>query len=290
MDKDLTTKRSLIQKYFTKEMYLEIIKITKISNADNNVKGALICEYLRNQGIPFRKLGSGTNRIGIYIDGYAVKIALDQDGQIDNRREMVYSKRLQPYVVKTYECVPSGLILVCEYVTFFSLDDYTKFKPKMAEILGEIAKNYFIGDCGITSKNYVNWGTRSDGTICILDFAYIYDAKFSLFMCNCEDGAFLKYDSNFVNFICPLCERKYTFGQLRRRITKEQQEEEIGDIRRLSYNMTKPIQVFEKVKEFEPQPESSKKKHKKLDDAKLLIKKIKEREKAAEDIDDYWGF
>ena len=33
----------------------------------------------------------------LQIEGYAVKIALDEAGMIDNKREMLYTKDLQPY-------------------------------------------------------------------------------------------------------------------------------------------------------------------------------------------------
>ena len=73
-------KRSLIKEYFTKEIYIEIMRITMISGIDNNEKGMLIKQLLREHDIPFSGLGPGTNRMAIQIDGYAVKIALDKDG------------------------------------------------------------------------------------------------------------------------------------------------------------------------------------------------------------------
>ena len=285
-----TRKRSLIEKYFDKETYLDIIRIIKIPNADNNDKGVLIKNLLKEKGIPFSALGQGTNRMAVLIDGYAVKIALDQDGAIDNRREILYTKKLQPYVIKVYECIPDGLIAVSEYVRYFSVDDYHSHKEEMREILASISENYLIGDCGITGKNYINWGTRNDGTICILDFAYIYDTKFSVFSCSCMDGVYLQYDSNYVNLICPVCGRKYTFQELRRRITKAQQEDEIGDIRRLSYNLTKPEEDVEYKADFEPQKKRKKKKDKELSETELLIKQYLESQKTNNiDEDDYWN-
>ena len=79
-EKKLTKKRSLIHEYFTKDVYIEIMRITMISGIDNNEKGMLIKKLLRDNNIPFSGLGPGTNRMAIQIDGYAVKIALDKDG------------------------------------------------------------------------------------------------------------------------------------------------------------------------------------------------------------------
>ena len=76
-------KRSIIIKYFTKDIYIELMRITMIADADNNEKGAMIKALLRENNIPFEGLGSGTNRMAVLIEGYAVKIALDKDG-IDN--------------------------------------------------------------------------------------------------------------------------------------------------------------------------------------------------------------
>ena len=267
----MTKKRSLILKYFTKDIYIELMRITMIADADNNEKGAMIKELLRKNNIPFNGLGSGTNRMAVQIDGYAVKIALDKDGMIDNCREVLYSKQLQPYVVKVYECIPNGLVAVTEFVEIFTLAEFHEYQEEMAEILQNISTQFLIGDCGITGKNYVNWGIRNDGTICILDFAYIYSVRYNIFSCSCSDDALLKYDKNFVNLICPLCGRKYTFGEIRRKITKKQQEQEIGDIRRLGYNLTSPEQLVEYNPEFEVKRNKDKKK-KELSEVDKLIK------------------
>jgi hypothetical protein len=235
------------------------MKITMMSDIDNNEKNAFVKKLLEENSIPFTGLGSGTNRMAVLIDGYAVKIALDKDGRIDNRREMLYTKQLQPYVVKVYECIPNGLIAVTEYVEIFTLNDFHIYQEEMSKILSVIAEQFLIGDVGITGKNYVNWGIRRDGTICILDFAYIYSVKYNIFSCACNDMAILKYDKNFVNLICPLCGRKYTFGELRRKITRVQQENEIGDIRRLSYNLTQEEETVQLNPNYEPKEEKKKK-------------------------------
>lgn len=260
-----TKKRSLINTYFTKDTFIDLIKVTLISDIDNNDKGKLIKGILKKYNIPFTGLGSGTNRIAVQIDGYAVKIALDNDGKIDNRREAIYSKQLYPYVTKVYECTPDGLVLINEFVEIFTLDDYHIHQNQMRTILSDISNSFLIGDVGVTGKNYVNWGFRMDGTICILDFAYIYDVKYNLFTCTCKDESTLKYDSDFVNLICPSCGRKYSFGEIRRRITRKQQEEEIGDIRRIGYKITEPEQVVEIIPEFEPHEHKNKKEKDEVD-------------------------
>ena len=216
---------------------MELLKLTMMYDIDNNAKGFEIKRLLTEYCIPYTSLGSGTNRFGILIDGYAVKFALDADGMIDNQREFRYSKILYPYVVKCYEAFPNGLCAVTEYVEIFNLDSFYRYQDNMKEILSYISKRFLIGDVGITAKNYINWGIRHNGKdeICIMDFAYIYDVKYGIFTCSCDNETLLQYDKDFVNFICPRCGRKYTFGEIRRKVTRKAQSEEIGDISQLGY-------------------------------------------------------
>lgn len=290
-----TIKRSLIKKYFTDEIFLDIRSITMISNADNNIRGNMIKELLTEKGIPFSPLGSGTNRLGILIDGYAVKIALDKDGMIDNQREFLYAKQLYPYAVKVYECTNGGDIAVFEYVEIFTkIDIHTdEYVSKMEEMLSEITENYFVGDVGIAEKNYVNWGKRQDaeGSICMLDFAYIYNVKYKLMTCTkCGPEAVLKYDKKFVDLVCPYCGSKYTFGNIRRNITREEQKNEIGDIREHGYNLTEAEQEMELVPMFEPKAnQPKKKKEKNQNSIKAIIKRHQKAVKnQASDEHDYW--
>lgn len=73
------TMRSLIKRYFTDELYIELLKIT-LMNTDNNTKCNFVTAKLMDYGVPIEPLGCGTNRAAWLIDGYAVKIALDSDG------------------------------------------------------------------------------------------------------------------------------------------------------------------------------------------------------------------
>ena len=232
--KEIQNCNSFIKAHFSVELLLELHKIT-MSFVDNNTKMLAIRRTLDSYDLEYHSLGGGTNRYAIMIDGYVVKIAYDSDGMIDNKREFIYSLKLQPYVVKTYEICPTGLLSICEYVTIFTLDDFFKYQSEMREILEEITKGYIVGDVGITSKNYVNWGLRDDGTCVILDYAYIYDVNYKTFLCTCKDEGLLYYDKDYVNFCCPECGRKFSFFQIRKKISRDDQKKEIGDVTQKGY-------------------------------------------------------
>ena len=273
-------KKSLIAKYISPDLYVELFKVTMLANVNNNNRGLMIENLLTKFNVPWTRLGTGTNRIGVLIDGYVFKFALDKDGMIDNRREMLYTKDLQPYVIKVYECVPNGIVAVSEYVNSFSISDYhnPENRAQMRKILEEISSMFFIGDVGFSTDNYGNWGVRSDGNICMLDFAYVYSSSYKTFLCGCDDSTLLVYDRDYVNLVCPRCGRKYTFGQIRKRITRKVQEEEIGDIRRLSYNIHNEEEEVELVPEFEPEVKTKKHENKKESNLKK-VRKFEKMEK-----------
>ena len=175
-------------------------------------------------------------------DGYVIKVPLDKDGKIDNKREFIYSLPLQPYVIKCYETFADGLLAVFEYVEIFTIDDYWKSQERMREMLSDIAQNFLIGDVGISSTNYVNWGFRDDGSLVILDYAYIYSVAFKKFTCNCSPHSVLHYDKDFNNLICPICGKKYDFKTIRKKISREDQDAEIGDLTEKGYVISFPEQ------------------------------------------------
>ena len=237
---------SRIKQHFgNEELIVELEKLSQRYDIDNNAKTLIIYDILKQHGIPFEKLGPGTNRLGIQIDGYVFKIALDALGQMDNRREFKYSPELYPDVIKVYECMPNGLIAVSEYVTVFDRDMYYENTEKMRKILSRLCDRYLIGDIGISITNFMNWGVRVDGSICSLDFAYIYDITSDAFMCTCKDHPYVEYDSDYNNLICPACKKKYSFAQIRRRISDKMEEEEVGDIRKKAYIITDVNQELE---------------------------------------------
>lgn len=258
--------RSRLLDIFKPEQVIEIEKLSRTFSISNNRKIDLMKEKMTEWGINYTPLGSGTNRFGLKTDLYVIKIACDKDGKIDNKREFIYSRQLQPYVIKAYETYSDGIIAVFEYVNSFTIDDYWVNQDKMRKILSDVCSNFLVGDVGISTKNYGNWGYREDGSLVILDFAYIYDVKFKTF--NCECGNMLAYDKDYVNLICSRCGKKYDFQAIRKRITREDQDAEIGDITTKGYILRSP----EEVKDFNPKFV--------LDAMDKVIKKVRKTRKA----------
>lgn len=255
--------RSLIKKYFPVDLLIKLDEITMAHDIDNNSKTPEVIALLNEYHVPFTPLGNGTNRYGILIDGYAVKIALDRMGKTDNKREFKYGKRLFPNVVKVYECLVTGLIATFEYITIFSLSEFYQYQEEMREILKEISQNFLVGDIGVSSNNYVNWGIRSDGSIAILDFAYIYSLSYKGFTCTCDDEGMLEFDNDYNYLKCPFCGKKWSFADIRRRISKQDEINEIGDITKEGYLLTQSEQKL--IVDFEKSPylKQNKKKKKK---------------------------
>lgn len=284
------TLNSIIIKYFSQEACVELERVSMSAGIDNNQKAEFIKEILTENNIPFTPLGSGTNRYAVLIDGYAVKIALDPAGKMDNQREMKYGKWLYPYVIKIYECTKNGLIAVSEYVSIFDMDDFTEHQDEMRKILTIISNNYVIGDIGITTKNYVNWGTRSNGEICILDFAYIYSTGYNVFTCTCSDESVLRSTHDFDKFVCPTCNRKFTFGEIRKNITREDEVNEIGDLTESGYFLTQSRQTVNfnpnfKITLFieeDDETDASKKKNSRGQIVKDLLRQEKEQKRRDE--------
>lgn len=285
-DSEKVLLHSMIKKYFSNELLLELTKLSMIHDVDNNSKGVAVNQILTAYGLPFRAIGSGTNRYAILIEDYIFKIALDEDGKIDNKREFMYTKLVQPYAIKVYECMETGLIITCEYYEVFTEDDFmnSKNQIEMRRILKELSKTFLIGDIGISKKNYTNWGYRqTDGCIGILDFAYIYKLSYKAFMCTCKDRGMLYYDADYNNLICPMCGSKHTFWEVRRRISSKQEKEEIGDIKQKGYVVNKEWSEVPLDKRFTESKEKKKKpkkepiveKQEKFDPDEMFVKMMR---------------
>lgn len=70
--------KSLIKHFFTNDMIKKLhYHSCRVDIPDNNDKAIMIKELL---GPDFIEIGTGTNRIAFYYNGFVVKIALDYRG------------------------------------------------------------------------------------------------------------------------------------------------------------------------------------------------------------------
>ena len=220
-----------IGKWFPIECQVEIEKLALKTFVDNNTKSELLLSILDKYQVPYSRLGGGTNRFGILIEEYAVKIALDSDGVIDNCIETLHSRYFYPDAIPIYELSGNYCIEVTKYGKICDLADFKRLEPQMREILQRLSDKYLIGDIGINVNNYVNWTVDDEGKPAMMDFAYIYPMAHIRLRCSCENtGNYLIPDGNFDKLICPACHKQWTFGQIRQRIPRERLLEIIKDI------------------------------------------------------------
>ncbi len=231
--------RSRIKEFITDKAMDMLTKVYFKRNVDNNEKARMIQLVLDQNNIDNVLLGPGTNRVAFLIDGYVFKFAMDSWGIKDNYNELASSKELQPFVVKTYETC--GLINVCEYVTLMSTEDFAH--PQVEKIivstLSELSVSYLLGDVGYTAKNFTNWGYRDDGSVVILDYAYIYQIQNHDIICF-DDGHLLEYNEYFTHLVCPHCRRKYDFMEIRRRISTTFEADEANSVLDNAYKLEVP--------------------------------------------------
>lgn len=228
--------RSLIHEKFPLELRVKIEVLSRRRDLVNREKQEELFKLFREYNIEgIVQLGPGTNRYAFKIDGFVIKVATDKDGKIDNFKEFKMAKRLFPYVTKTYEVSENGTFLVAEYIQpFASYSEMCRYADRIREILTKLSSVYLIGDVGISSVNYANWGLRigTEDPVC-LDFAYVYEVSSELFVCrNCNNGTMLLPNKDFTELFCPNkgCGRRYKFEDIRARIGNDIHRHEIGDL------------------------------------------------------------
>lgn len=233
--------RSFIHEKFSHEMRVQIELLSRRRDISNGEKHEEIIKLLQNSDIgEFSRLGPGTNRYAVKMDGFVVKVATDHDGKIDNFKEFKMAKRLFPHVAKTYEVAENGTLLIAEYVPpFESYTEMCRYAPQIREILQELSSVYLIGDVGISPNNFSNWGIRvgTNQPVC-LDFAYVYEVSSKLFLCKqCKSNSMLVPDSDFNILICPRCKHQYAFADIRAKIGNDLHRHEIGDLSEEGYRL-----------------------------------------------------
>lgn len=182
----------------------------------------LVISLLREYGIEFTEIGTGTNRFIVKYDGYALKIALDKEGVADNKQEWVMSSALGSDVAEAFEISKGGHLLVAAYApAFTSFSEMNSYAPKIRSILRKWSSRYLLGDVGLTSINYANWGLLNNMPVCI-DYAYIFPVSMDIFECICGNKDMKFTGSDFTTYQCTKCFKTYTDRELRARIPNDE--------------------------------------------------------------------
>ena len=275
--------RSLIHENIPFDLRVEFDLLSRRRDIVNEEKQGEILKLLKKYNIDdITNLAPGTNRYGFKLNGFVIKVATDNDGKIDNLKEFKMTKRFYPDVSKTYEVSENGNLLVAEYIPpFQSYSEMLRYADDIRKILSRISEaGYLIGDVGISSVNYGNWGIRpgSETPTCF-DYAYIYDVTSDLFICR-ECGSMLVPDKDFAALNCSnnLCGVKVLFESLRGRIGNDIHRHEIGDLTEEGYLLTQSNVLTELTPnrsnylELRSKPKKEKSKKEKDDEKKVEYK------------------
>lgn len=182
-----------------------------------------VIELLTQYNVPFQNVGTGTNRHIIKYDGYVIKIALDREGVADNKQEWVMSELLKPHVAEAYEISKGGHLLVASYApAFTSISEMLSYRSTIVGILQQWGSRYLLGDVGIVSTNYANWGINQQGKPVCIDYAYIFPVSMDLFKCvKCGSKA-MSLNATFSEYKCTKCGQTYEDRTLRSKISQDE--------------------------------------------------------------------
>lgn len=204
-----------------------------------------VVKLLRDYNIEFTELGTGTNRFIVKFKGYALKIALDQEGVADNKQEWVMSALLAPHVAQTHEISKGGHLLVATYApAYTSFGEMRLQENTIRSILKSWASRYLLGDVGITSINYANWGVLNGKPVCI-DYAYIFPVSMDIFECVCGNKDMKFAGNDFTTYQCTKCMTTYTDRELRTRISNEERLRLFSDVSATGIEMTQAYEEHE---------------------------------------------
>lgn len=199
-------------------------------------------ELLDKYKIPYVELGTGTNRFIVKYDGYAMKIALDNEGVADNRQEWVMSNPLGEGRAEAYEISRGGNLLMAQYAgAFTSFNDFYAYRQLIYPILSRWnSMGILLGDVGVTKINYANWGLLPNGKPVCIDYAYLFPANMDLFECTCGSKN-MKVNEEYTAYACLSCGKFYEDRDLRVRISPQTRMKLFSDV--IGIEMSQPVET-----------------------------------------------
>lgn len=207
---------SKIKSIFKSQTLLERIAAICDTNVieNNQKKMDLLQRLLNREGIQTGVLGGATNRYVVTIEGYAVKIAVDEQGYKDNLMEFALTHRMA-HTPNSYET--NGYVLCQKAGRPVTQEEWQVRKYEILRILDELGQDWLLGDVGYTDVNFTNWIVNDSGELEICDYAYCHRKTEKLFTCpHC--GSVLSYDETSVYILCTdraNCHAKFTYNELK---------------------------------------------------------------------------
>lgn len=208
--------KSKIKSIFKSKQLLErLAAICDTNTIENNqLKMDLVQRLLNREGIKSAPCGGATNRYVVNIDGYAIKIAVDDQGYKDNLMEYALTLEM-PHTQDSYET--NGYILCQDLGRAVSVEEWKLRKTDIRRKLDELGREFLLGDVGYSDINITNWVVDDDGDVKLCDYAYCHRLTENLFTCP-VCGSLLAYDENCNYLLCTdraNCHEKYSYNDIK---------------------------------------------------------------------------
>jgi hypothetical protein len=203
---------SILNKLITSAKYSGMAKEDKFKYMDN---------ILNPRG--FKRYHAGTNRIvykNEYNDSFLIKVAIDDIGLSDNKKEFFNQRLMKPFVTKVFEVTQCGTIEMVERVQ--PITNRYEFS-NIAEEVFFILENNFIGKYvleDIGTDFFMNWGVRDGFGAVLLDFPYLYKLDGKKLKCNkvnrngIKCNGYIDYDNGLNTLVCEKCGHRYAAKDL----------------------------------------------------------------------------
>lgn len=240
---------SMIQGYFS-EHFIEGVRKMFNSTARNTQRTKMVKDFLLiNPEVTY--LGAGTNRVVFAAEDIVFKIALDEQGRVDNMSEYVLSQyehgykdseeydgdeiKMGSHLSKSYELYETGEILVSEYCRAITSEVFEDkwARKEIRKMLKDLANEYVFEDMGYSSRNFKNFGICAEtGMIKVIDYAYMKPIDLVSLDCGYCNIGYLNYDKNYFYMVCnnDNCERKFRpFEVMSRPYDAEEDDGYYGD-------------------------------------------------------------
>ena len=240
--------RSLIKENFTKDFMKKIYNIyanKSMSIVEKTIAYDKLFTTEFSERKDYRRIGEGTNRFVCLLSNHIIKVAYNYLAYLDNMNELAMSKKMSKHGPLALAYETNGLVLVSEYVAVIDKEDFLESQTEVKKVLIELEqdvislvnknKNYFyiLGDMGMSSKNYGNWGRRSSGELVILDYGYLYKSSFADWkeISKCPYcGNPLTYKNDYTELECSSCNKTVKYTTLRNNLGYKKIIENIKDI------------------------------------------------------------